>query len=80
MAKAGGGSTVGYNVPAVDSESHLIVAHEVTNATSDRSQLSSMAAKAKAVLQDTADEATEEAPEEGEAEEEYGSRCGLLQG
>ena len=72
MAKAGGGSTVGYNVQtAVDSESHLIVAHEVTNATSDRSQLSSMAAKAKAVLQDTADEAPEEAPEEGEAEEEF---------
>jgi transposase len=64
MAKAGGGSTVGYNVQtAVDSESHLILAHEVTNATSDRSQLSSMAAKAKAVLQDTADEVTEEAEE-----------------
>jgi len=57
MAKAGGGSTVGYNVQtAVEGENHLIVAHEVTNATSDRSQLSSMAAKAKAVLQDTADE------------------------
>ena len=71
MAKAGGGSTVGYNVQtAVDSESHLIVAHEVTNATSDRSQLSSMAAKAKAVLQDTADEATEEAAEEGEPGDE----------
>jgi len=62
MAKAGGGSTVGYNVQtAVDSESHLIVAHEVTNATTDRSQLASMAAKARAVLQDTTDKATEEA-------------------
>jgi hypothetical protein len=57
MAKAGGGSTVGYNVQtAVDSESHLIVVHEVTNATTDRSQLASMAAKARAVLQETADE------------------------
>ena len=65
MAKAGGGSTVGYNVQtAVDSESHLIVAHEVTNATTDRSQLASMAAKARAVLQDTTNEAAE-----GEAEE-----------
>ncbi len=61
MAKAGGGSTVGYNVQtAVDSESHLIVAHEVTNATTDRSQLASMATKARAALS----EETEEAPEE----------------
>jgi transposase len=46
MKKAGGGSTVGYNVQtAVDSKHHLIAAHEVTNATSDRSQLSSMAGK-----------------------------------
>jgi transposase len=44
MMKAGGGSTVGYNVQtAVDSKHHLIVAHEVTNAPSDRSQLASMA-------------------------------------
>jgi transposase len=57
MARAGGGSTVGYNVQtAVESESHLIVAHEVTNATTDRSQLASMAAKAQAVLQEAADE------------------------
>jgi len=72
MAKAGGGSTVGYNVQtAVDSESHLIVAHEVTNATTDRSQLASMAAKAKAALsEETADEETVEAAEEGAAEEE----------
>jgi len=70
MAKAGGGSTVGYNVQtAVDSESHLIVAHEVTNATTDRSQLASMATKARAVLQDTTDKATEEAAAGGEAEE-----------
>ena len=54
MAKAGGGSTVGYNVQtAVDSESHLILAHEVTNATSDRSQLSSIAKQAKDTLQRT---------------------------
>jgi transposase len=51
MKKAGGGSTVGYNVQtAVDSKHHLIAAHEVTNATSDRSQLSSMAGKASEVL------------------------------
>jgi len=68
MAKAGGGSTVGYNVQtAVDSESHLIVAHEVTNATTDRSQLASMAAKAKAAL---SEETAEEATEEGEARDE----------
>jgi len=51
MMKAGGGSTVGYNVQtAVDSKHHLIAAHEVTNATSDRSQLSSMAGKAETAL------------------------------
>ncbi len=51
MMKAGGGSTVGYNVQtAVDSKHHLIAAHEVTNATTDRSQLSSMAGKAKTAL------------------------------
>ena len=71
MAKAGGGSTVGYNVQtAVESDNHLIVAHEVTNATTDRSQLATMAAKAKAALSEqTAEEETEEAPEEGEAQE-----------
>jgi len=48
MMKAGGGSTVSYNVQtAVDSKHHLIVAHEVTNAPSDRSQLSSMAEQAR---------------------------------
>lgn len=52
MIKAGGGSSVGYNVQtAVDSKHHLIAAHEVTNAPSDRSQLSSMAGKAKAALE-----------------------------
>ena len=51
MMKAGGGSSVGYNVQtAVDSKHHLIAAHEVTNATSDRSQLSSMAGKASEAL------------------------------
>ncbi len=51
MMKAGGGSTVSYNVQtAVDSKHHLIVAHEVTNATTDRSQLSSIAKKAKMAL------------------------------
>ncbi|TFG41094.1 MAG: IS1182 family transposase [Chromatiales bacterium] len=51
MMKAGGGSTVSYNVQtAVDSKHHLIAAHEVTNATTDRSQLSSLAEKAKTAL------------------------------
>ncbi len=51
MKKAGGGSTVGYNVQtAVDSKHHLIPAHEVTNAPSDRSQLFSMAGQAKSAL------------------------------
>ena len=34
----------------VDTEHHLIVAHEVTNKDSDRSQLAEMAKKAKQVL------------------------------
>jgi transposase len=73
MAKAGGGSTVGYNVQtAVDSDNHLIVAHEVTNATTDRSQLASMATKARAALsEETAAAETEEAAEEEEAKDEF---------
>ena len=43
--------TVGYNVQcAVEIKNHLIVAHEVTNAVNDRSQLLGMAKQAKAVL------------------------------
>ena len=54
MAKAGGGSVVGYNVQtAVDSETHLIVAHEVTNATTDRDQLSAIAGQAKEAMERT---------------------------
>src|SRR5258705_5029586 len=53
MATSGRGSgVVGYNVQvAVDTEHHLIIAHEVTNSGSDRSQLATMAKRAKAVLQ-----------------------------
>ena len=42
---------VGYNVQvAVETEHHLIVAHEVTNVGSDRSQLAAAQREAKAVL------------------------------
>jgi hypothetical protein len=60
MAKAGGGSIVGYNVQvAADSKYHLIPAHEVTNDTTDRSQLASMAEQAKEALSgDAQDEVT----------------------
>ena len=53
MATSGRGSgVVGYNVQtAVDTENHLIIAHEVTQSGSDRSQLANMAEKAKAVLE-----------------------------
>ena len=53
MATSGRGSgVVGYNVQvAVETEHHLIVAHEVTNVGSDRSQLAAMAKQAKAALQ-----------------------------
>lgn len=52
MATSGRGSgMVAYNVQsAVDTKHHLIVAHEVTNSGSDRSQLSAMAKQAKAAL------------------------------
>src|SRR6202795_3621901 len=52
MATSGRGSgVVGYNVQvAVDTEHHLIIAHEVTNSGSDRAQLANMAAQAKEVL------------------------------
>jgi transposase len=70
MAKAGGGSTVGYNVQtAVDSDNHLIVAHEVTNATTDRSQLSSMAKQAKAALSEETEEEKTDQAEAAEPEE-----------
>ena len=53
MATSGRGSgVVGYNVQtAVDTENHLIIAHEVTQSGSDRSQLANMAQQAKAVLE-----------------------------
>lgn len=49
MATSGRGSgIVGYNVQsAVDAEHHLIVAHDVVMAPTDRNQLSSMGALAK---------------------------------
>src|SRR5712672_313325 len=49
MATSGKGSgMVGYNVQsAVDTTHHLIVAHEVTNVGTDRSQLSNMAEQAR---------------------------------
>ncbi len=52
MATSGRGSgMVGYNVQfAVDTEHHLIVAHEVTNVGHDRTQLSNMARQAKEAL------------------------------
>src|SRR5258708_23193073 len=45
--KTRGTGIVGYNVQtAVDAKHHLIVAHQVTNVGTDRSQLSSMAKQA----------------------------------
>jgi hypothetical protein len=46
-----GSGIVGYNVQvAVDAKHHLIVAHEVTNDSSDRSRLSPMALAARAAM------------------------------
>jgi len=46
-----GGGIVGYNVQtAVDTEHHLIVAHEVTSSGSDRGQLVKMSNQARAAL------------------------------
>src|SRR5205809_610557 len=52
MATSGRGSgVVGYNVQvAVDTDHHLIIAHEVTNTGSDRAQLANIASRAKNVL------------------------------
>lgn len=52
MATSGRGSgVVGYNVQtAVDAKHHLIVAHEVTNIGTDRSQLYNMASQAKEII------------------------------
>jgi transposase len=52
MATSGRGSgVVGYNVQAaVDTKHHLIVAHDVTNVGTDRSQLSRIAKQTKATL------------------------------
>ena len=53
MATSGRGSgVVGYNVQvAVDTKHHLIVAHEVTNIGTDRSQLARVAKDTKAILE-----------------------------
>ena len=46
-----GSGFVGYNVQAaVDTESHLIVAHDVINSGHDRDQLAPMATEAKIAL------------------------------
>ena len=52
MATSTSRGLVGYNVQtAVDTKYHLIVAHEVTNIGSDRSQLAKMAKQAKAAME-----------------------------
>ena len=51
ISQAKGTGLVGYNVQtAVDTKHHLIVAHEVTNVGTDRSQLATMAQAAKSAL------------------------------
>lgn len=51
MATSTSRGLVGYNVQtAVDAKHHLIVAHEVTNVGSDRSQLAHMAKQAKTAM------------------------------
>src|ERR1700736_403840 len=52
MGTSGKGTAiVGYNVQtAVDTQHHLIVAHDVTNVGHDRDQLSNMAGQAKAAM------------------------------
>ena len=55
--KSRGQGVVGYNVQtAVDIDTHLIVAHDVTNVGIDRRQLSPMANQAKAILAPEVDE------------------------
>jgi transposase len=50
--KTRGTGVVGYNVQAsVETKHHLIIDHEVTNIPSDRAQLSSMATRARDVLE-----------------------------
>lgn len=49
--KSRGAGIVGYNVQtAVDTRHHLIIAHEVTNASTDRAQLENVSTQAKEAL------------------------------